>query len=165
MISVNKQPSARKRIREALIYQLKKIRKDSGFNYDILEIHETTPSLDQLKRFPSIVIVTGDEKTQDYDTQSVTFKRIQKNMQVLLHAFLHTSGNQADAQDDIIQDIERIIGEHFGLEHQDGKCTCFLAQVTNSRPWGLKVNKPSCGVTFTLSIRYQQLREDPTVKA
>jgi len=164
MNAVSKKPSARRRIREALVHQLRTIKKSGGYNYDVVDVHEVTPSMEQMKNFPSIVLVMGDEVTLSFDTNGATFRRVQKDLQVLLHCFLNTN-DPADAQDAMIQDIERLIGEHFGLEHPDGQCTCFLAQIVRSRPFGLKVNKPSCGVTITLSIRYQQLREDPTVRA
>ena len=157
--------SARRRIRDALVYQLGNITKAGGYNNDIVEIHTMTPSLEQMKMFPSIVVVSGDERSLPLDGQGSTFKVIQKDWTILIHAFLKATYNPTDAQDDVIQDIEQMVGEHFGLEHQDGKCTCFLAQILNSRPFGLKVNKPNCGVTFTLNVKYRQLRLDPTTKS
>ena len=156
--------SARTRIRKALIHQLKSIRTSAGYNYDIVEVRDITPSLQDLKIYPSIVVVMGDERTLDSTSRGSTFDRVQKGLTVLIHAFLSDGMSQTSAQDRIIQDVERMIGEHHGLEHEDGQCTCSLAQVVQSRPFGLSVNKPNCGVTITLSIRYQQLRLDPTQK-
>ena len=89
--TVVKDQSARRRIREALIYQLKNIRKSGGYNYDLIEVHDTTPSIEQMKVFPSTVVVMGNESSLEFGTQGPTFKRIQKDLQVLLHVFLHTN--------------------------------------------------------------------------
>jgi len=157
--------SVRNRIRDALIYQLKQISVNNGYKNDIVEVHDVLPSMEKLRNFPSIVVILGDEQIVNYDVQSSTFKTIQKDLQIFLHCFLQEHNDVGSVQDRIIADIEKMIGIHFGLEGEDGQCTTFLTQIVSSRPFGLTVNKPNCGVTITLRARYKQLRKDPTVKA
>lgn len=156
--------SVRNRIRDALIYQLKQITINNGYRNNIVEVHDVLPSMEKLRNFPAVVVVLGDENIVNYDVQSSTFKTMQKDLQIFLHIFLQEHNDVGQAQDRIIADIEKMIGIHFGLEGEDGQCTTFLSQIVSSRPFGLTVNKPNCGVTINLRARYQQLRKDPTVK-
>lgn len=162
--SVVKAKSARTRIREALAYQLKSIRKNAGYANDIVDVRFIAPSMEDIKIYPTVVALMGDERTLDAQTASSTFNRIQKELSVVLLVFINERTDTSLAQDKVIQDIERLIGEHHGLEHPDGDCTCFLAQVSRTRPFGMAPNKPSVGVSVTLTIRYQQSRTDPTQK-
>jgi len=165
MISVNTGTSARSRIREALVYNIKRIKKAAGYNNDISEIFTNRPSLDQMKLFPSVYISLENEKIELFERQTSTFKTIQKNMRVVLFIMLYDAVDMAVAQDKIIQDVEGVIGNHFGLPHPDGECTCFTSQVTDIVPFGDKATKPKGGVIITLNVRYQQLRQDPTQRA
>jgi hypothetical protein len=98
-------------------------------------------------------------------TQQQTWVKQTKELQIYVDAFLNEHNSIGRARDRVLQDVERVIGVHHGLEHEDGNCTVSQCEVVNSTPWGLRINKPNGGISIELLARYNQLRTDPTVRA
>lgn len=156
--------SIRNRVREALKYQLSTITTANGYNNTVGDIFGLGVSVEQIKNYPAFVVVAGAEQTFDFRQDQQTFIRQAKEFTLTIYAFVKTINDAEDAQDLIVEDVEKLIGTNFGLPDADGDCTCYLAQVVRTEPFGLERNKPITGVKITINARYNQKRTDPTTR-
>lgn len=156
--------SCRTRIRQALLYLLKQISIDNGYKTNVSEVHDEALNFNNIKRFPAIVLTFATENILEYGVNNQTFVKQFHELRAFLDCFVYERETPSFAREELIHDLEKLIGVNHGLPGEDGKCTCYFAQPVSIIPFGMKSNLPYVGFSMELLIKYAQKRDDPTVR-
>jgi hypothetical protein len=148
------------KIRKALIYQLGTITTANGYITNVLHAYDEKMSIENMKEFPSLVVVLDKDRQNSADQQS--FNVIQKNAFFKVICILHDVNDMVSARENILQDIEKLLGTNYMLPSSTGTCTATLATVVDAIPFGIKETKPNGGIEISVQVQYRQLRTDPT---
>ena len=107
--------TARKKIVEALVKQLKGINGNHPYNSNVFNnVHPNMIFLDQIQEYPKICVVAGDE-AREYQPNEFKWRFLQVDIRVYVE-------NQEDPQEVLallMEDIERVIDENDVLIYDD----------------------------------------------
>jgi len=107
--------TARKKIVEALVKELKEIDGNFPYNSNLFNnVHSGMVFLDQIQEYPKICIVAGDE-TREYQPNEFKWRFLSLDIRVYVE-------DQDDPQEVlalIMEDIERVIDENDVLTYDD----------------------------------------------
>ena len=107
--------TARKKIAEAMVKQLKEIDGNHPFNLNVFEnVSAKMVFLDEIQQFPKVCVVAGDE-TREYQPGGFKWRFLT----LTIRAYVHS---EDDAQEELallIEDIEKIIDDNDVLVYDD----------------------------------------------
>lgn len=107
--------TARKRVVEALVEQLKEIDGNHPFNSNLFNnVHGNMVFLDQIQEYPKVCVVAGDE-TREYQPNAFKWRFLSLDIRVYVE-------DQEDPQEVLalmIEDIERVIDDNDVLIYDD----------------------------------------------
>jgi hypothetical protein len=107
--------TARKRVVEALVEQLKEIDGNHPFNSNLFNnVHGHMVFLDQIQEYPKVCVVAGDE-TREYQPNAFKWRFLSLDIRVYVE-------DQEDPQEVLalmIEDIERVIDDNDVLIYDD----------------------------------------------
>lgn len=146
------------KIRKALMYQLGTIKTSNNYLNTIINVYDENISFEDMKQYPSCSVVLLEDVQNKFDQQMSV--RIEKHAIYSITVVLE-SNDPAQAKEDMLQDIEKLIGTNYMLPDSLDACTCTMATVVMSVPFGIKTEK-KCGLHIKVDVKYSQLRTDPT---
>ena len=107
--------TARKKISDALVKQIKEIDGNYPYNSNIFNnVHSGMVFLDQIQEFPKVCVVTGDE-TREYQPNEFKWRFLSLDIRVYVE-------DQDDPQEVLallMEDIERVIDSNDVLTYDD----------------------------------------------
>ena len=107
--------TARKKIVEALVKQLKGINGNHPYNSNVFNnVHPNMIFLDQIQEYPKVCVVAGDE-SREYQPNEFKWRFLRLDIRVYVE-------NQEDPQEVLallMEDIERVIDENDVLIYDD----------------------------------------------
>ena len=107
--------TARKKIVDALVEEIKEIDGNHPFNSNIFNnVHGNMVFLDQIQEYPKVCVVAGDE-TREYQPNEFKWRFLSLDIRVYVE-------DQDDPQEVlalIMEDIERVIDENDVLTYDD----------------------------------------------
>ena len=107
--------TARKKVIEALVEQIKEIDGNHPFNSNVFNnVHSGMVFLDQIQEYPKICVVAGDE-TREYQPNAFKWRFLSLDIRVYVE-------DQEDPQEVLallMEDIERIIDDNDILTYDD----------------------------------------------
>ena len=150
--------SAQRRIREALKFQLAKIRKVDGYFCDLVKVYDDFPANPEgIQDRVAAVPVFGYEKTVEFDNET-----LQILMLAYLIVYVRPMGSATEAIENITADIQSVIGNNWMLPGEDGAETCQSSWYFSAEPFGKVLDRPQAGTKIGIKILYQQYFKDPT---
>ena len=107
--------TARKRVVEALVEQLKEIDGNHPFNSNLFNnVHGHMVFLDQIQEYPKVCVVAGDE-TREYQPNAFKWRFLSLDIRVYVE-------DQDDPQEVLallMEDIERVLDDNDVLTYDD----------------------------------------------
>jgi hypothetical protein len=107
--------TARKKVIEALVEQIKEIDGNHPFNSNVFNnVHSGMVFLDQIQEYPKICVVAGDE-TREYQPNAFKWRFLSLDIRVYVE-------DQEDPQEVLallMEDIERVIDNNDVLTYDD----------------------------------------------
>ena len=107
--------TARKKISDALVEQIKEIDGNHPFNSNVFNnVHSGMIFLDQIQEYPKVCVVSGDE-TREYQPGEFKWRFLSLDIRVYVE-------DQEDPQEVLallIEDIERVIDDNDVLTYDD----------------------------------------------
>ena len=107
--------TARKKIAEAMVKQLKEVDGNHPFNLNVFEnVSAKMVFLDEIQQFPKICVVAGDE-TREYQPGGFKWRFLT----LTIRAYVHS---EDDAQEELallLEDVERVIDDNDVLVYDD----------------------------------------------
>jgi hypothetical protein len=154
--------SAKTRLRKALVYNFKKIKKANGYNNDIGDVWEDFVDATRINNWPAVVIIPGSEKVLNTDMSD---DLLHKELLVSGIAYLREASDSHLAREEFLADIETMIGNQYTLQDEAGDETCLVSWFSGQTPFGKVDNKPMIGFRFGITVRYRQDINDASVLA
>lgn len=152
--------SAKTRFRLALEHNFKKITKSEGYIHDIGDIYHEFIEPGSISNWPAIVLITGPSTTLNADMSD---DLLHKSIRVSGLAYIRENEDSNRAREDLLCDIETMVGNNFTMQGEDGIETCLVCWVTGDEPFGMVANKPQIGFAFGIEVRLRQEINDATV--
>lgn len=150
--------SAQTKAREALTFQLQKIKKTSGYRCDMGRVYDDFPANpEDIQERVACVPVFGYEKTERFDNETLDIL-----MLAYLIVYVKPTGSATEAIEEITSDIQSVLGNNWMLNGEDGLPTCQCAWYYSSEPFGKVLDRPQAGTKIGIKILYQQYVTDPT---
>lgn len=160
--------SVRSHIRESIVYGLKNnIKIDRGYRTDVKEVYNESPTLEEIKEFPAIDVITGDDAYENIEGGGHSSRVLIKRLTVLISCYLHSNVDMKLAQDRMIADLEDYFMTYpYAPDainpdvHWAREC-----MFRSARPFGLETNKPNGGVDVEIVFFYGQQIDDARIPA
>ncbi len=151
--------SAQRKIREALKFQLQKIKKEDGYNCDMERVYDDIPANPEeiLERVAAVPII-GYEKTEQFDNQTLVIL-----MLAYIIVYVKPQGSATEAIEDITADIQSVLGNNWMLPTEEGQSTCQSSWYFSGEPFGKVLDRPHAGIKIGIKILYEQYFSDPTL--
>lgn len=150
--------SATQKFLDALVFGLKSIKTEAGYDNTVKQVFTEYPTQSQLVNFPCIAVVQGRENTDWDDTGDMV-----NNLSIILVAFCHDQGDPTNARLTLKKDIHRHFGLNWMVRGEDDVETCRLIRPSAYEPFGMYINVPKIGFVMELMAQYNQDVSDPTV--
>lgn len=150
--------SATQRFIDALVFGLKSIKTEAGYNNTVRQVFTEYPTQSQLVNYPSIAIVQGREVTDWDSTEDMI-----NTMNIVLVVFCHDQGDPTNARLTLKKDIHRHFGLNWMVRGEDDVETCRLIRPASYEPFGMYINTPKIGFIMELVAQYNQDVNDPTI--
>ena len=154
--------SAKTRLRKALAYNFAKITQAEGYTNDIGDIFTSYVDRGRISNWPGVVLIPGVERVLNEDMSD---DLLHKELDISGMAYLREAEDPDLAREEILADIETMIGRNFTLQDEAGDESCLVCWMTGSEPFGMVANEPQIGIAFGIKIRYRQLINDASVLA
>lgn len=152
--------SAKTRLRKALVYNFSKITQAEGYKNDIGDIYTSYVDRGRIANWPAVAIVPGVERVLNEDMSD---DLLHKELDISGMVYLRESEDADLAREEMLADIETMIGLNFTLQDESGDETCLVCWMTGSEPFGMVANEPQIGFVFGIRIRYRQIINDASV--
>jgi hypothetical protein len=150
--------SATERLLDAIVYGIKSIKTDAGYDNTVGDVFTEYPTQSQLVNYPAIAIIQGREATDWDDTEDMLH-----TLPITLVCFCHEQSNPTTARLSLKKDLHRHFGLNWMIRGEDGVETCRLVRPAGYDPFGMFLNAPKVGFVMELIIQYTQDVNDPTV--
>jgi hypothetical protein len=150
--------SATEKLIDALVYGLKQIKTDAGYDYTIQNVWTEIPTQSQLVNYPSVAVIQGKEATDWDETEALV-----NTLPITLIVFMKDQSNPTSARLKLKKDIHRHFGLNWMVRGEDGVETCRLMRPVAYEPFGMFLNVPNIGFLMELKAIYNQDVNDPTV--
>lgn len=154
--------SAKTRLRKALAYNFSKITQAEGYKNDIGDIYTSYVDRGRVANWPAVVLVPGVERVINEDMSD---DLLHKELDISGMVYLKETEDPDLAREEMLADIETMIGINFTLQDEAGDESCLVCWITGSEPFGMVANEPQIGFAFGIKIRYRQLINDASVLA
>lgn len=151
------QDSATQKLLNALVFGLKSITKEAGYDNTVKRVFTEYPTQSQLVDYPCIAVIQGRENT-DWDAT----EEMINTLNILLVVFCHEQTDPTNARLSLKKDIHRNLGLNWMLRGEDDSETCRLIRPSSYEPFGMFINTPKIGFVMELVAQYNQDVNDPT---
>jgi len=150
--------SATQKFIDALVYGLKTIKKDAGYENTIQQVFTEYPTQSQLVNFPAVAVLQGRETTDWDSTEDII-----NTINITLVVFCHEQSDPTNARLTLKKDIHRHFGLNWMVRGEDEVETCRLIRPAAYEPFGMYINVPKVGFIMELVAQYNQDVDDPTI--
>jgi len=158
----------RKLLREAMKYQLGTITTANGYRSNVRGVYDPIVNMEKMTSFPVIDIEWGDEIRMtggEGDRLAGNRSMYDLALPCTAHCYLKAADIQ-DAQDNLLADVQELIGNNFYLTGSDGNRTAFVVTYESAAIGGIEGQSgsdPNGFISITLNCHYRILYSDPTV--
>lgn len=154
--------SAKTRLRKALVYNFSKITEEEGYRNNIGDIYTAYVDRGRIANWPAVCIIPGVERVLNEDMSE---DLLHKEIDISGMAYIRETDDPDLAREELLADIETMIGRNFTLQDEAGDESCLVCWMTGCEPFGMVANEPQIGFVFGIKIRYRQLINDASVLA
>ena len=161
----------RTNLRETLKYNLGLITTTNGYNRTIRDIGDPPKSPENFKEFPAVNIDFGTERAANANpgghTQYGANLWIYENQIDVVMDFFMVAENMSLEQETILADVQKYFGtgHNYAIPTAAGVHTVLDFIYIESTPFGLKVNRPNCGIQIIYRAWYRQRGDNPATLA
>lgn len=156
--------SVREKILAALQYQLLTIREEDEWKNTVLHVVLGLDRRKDISKWPAIIIRPMRETVLNRDMAD---DLLHKELDVLLMCMpdpeVVEHEGVARFQNDILADIERLIGTRNTIPDESGEGTAFIARVMGSQTYDTLKDQTFGGIGIMVTIKYRQEIMDPTI--
>ena len=149
--------SVTERLLDALVYGIKGITTDAGYDNTVGDVFTEYPTQSQLVNYPAVAIIQGREATDWDDTEDMLH-----TLSVTLVCFCHEQSDPTTSRLTLKKDLHRHFGLNWMARGEDDVETCRLVRPAAYEPFGMFLNAPKVGFIMELIIQYSQNVNDPT---
>ncbi len=155
--------SVRTRLRESIIYNLKKITKEHGYNVSIGEVFSNPKAIDAINIRPAVSVKFGEHECLNANDGTLTQGfELHYKVLVTLVIYLENNNDIELEREEIVADIQRLFMNNPQIPDEFGNGTCFECMFQNDYPYGTEETKPFGGHLIQLICYYRQNMKDPT---
>lgn len=157
-------PTVRERILAALAYQIAQITEGGGYKTTILTVVIGLDRRKDISEWPAVIIRPGIERVVNESySDDLQHKEMDAVLLCMPSPSVVTHAGAVEFQNNVLADIEKLIGENSTLPDPSGNETCFVARVMGAAPFERIEGQTFPGIAVNVKIRYRQEIKDPTV--
>jgi hypothetical protein len=149
-------------------YQLGQITTANGYRSNVRAVYDPIVNMEKIVSYPVIDIEWGDEvrsNQSDGDRLAGNRSMYDITLPCTAHCYLKAVDIQ-DAQDNLLADVQELIGNNFYLTGSDGNRTAFVVTYEGASIGGIEAqssSQPNGFISINLNCHYRILYSDPTV--
>lgn len=155
--------SKRKALRDALVYNLKKVSTGDGYNYTInsRNISEIEVSPEKINAYPFINIKNVAESVDNSSNYALQDRFLHKVMTIELDCYVQDINGVLDDKEKILSDIEEILMNNYTLPDSNGRRNCTELKLMYNDFKGMETNVPTGVVSIGINVFYVQDKNNP----
>ena len=155
--------SARESIREAPIFNMKKIQTSSDFLLNIGDVNEDLFSAEEMINFPSVNVGEEQEEHANAFQENFNDLRERRQLPMTIDWFLEDVNDIETKREKALADTESVIMNNFNFPNSAGKTTALESMFTFNEPFGIEGTVPRGGIRIGLTIFYRTDVGDPAL--
>jgi len=154
--------SVRTNLRTAIKAKLLTIKTSNGYNSTVAQVYDPPQDIERMVDFPSINIYWDKEDRIDREIQGNN-QLYNLRMVAQLYCILHDTNDLPLAQDKLLADIQRMVGNNHYVPDANGNATAFNVVYLGATPYGPAEGTPNGGIIVEVEIFYSVNVKNPDV--
>ena len=157
---VGSESTARAKLRAAIKYGLEQITTTNGYRNTIKRVYDPPKSMEQMVEYSCVNMIWGQETRSGEHLGSANDSLLDLRFDFTCECYLKSS-DPAQAQDNIIADLQTYFGSRHWVPSEAGDQTAFDCVYLSSNQWGWDEQKGICGVDVVFEIAYRIRTNNP----